>query len=152
MDYWGIIVGCVAIVVSTISLLWNRRQLKKKMSNDEKLESAKIVKQYVMGGKMNEYFSNDNRLLTGALYNLRNEVKVGFRYRQLGDNEILTVLYFLKKLARDWKNGTVLIYDIDTQIYQYLKNLNEQDKYKSNNDKEWDVVREMINTVLKDHS
>ena len=152
MDYWGIIVGCVAIVVSTISLLWNRRQLKKKMSNDEKLESAKIVKQYVMGGKMNEYFSNDNRLLTGALYNLRNEVKAGFHYRQLGDNEILTVLDFLKKLARDWKNGTVLIYDIDTQIYQYLKNLNEQDKYKSNNDKEWDVVREMINTVLKDHS
>ena len=55
-------------------------------------------------------------------------------------------------MARDWKNGTVLIYDIDTQIYQYLKNLNEQDKYKSNNDKEWNVVREMINTVLKDHS
>ena len=23
---------------------------------------------------------------------------------------------------------------------QYLKNLNEQDKYKSNNDKEWNII------------
>ena len=119
---------------------------------DKKKYSQQLIREYLMNGKMNEYFFNDNTLLTSALFNLRDEVKAGVNYRELGDNEILAILGFLKRLARDWKNDTISTYDIDTQMYQYLKNLKEQKEFIKNEDKEWDIVREMINVVLNDHS
>ena len=121
------------------------------LAYNKKVESAKRMDRYVDEGLTRTYNKSKSsiQLSLNAILNSTGKLNVGLQ--QNHDDIYEIIAQFLFRMAQEWKDGVLLVEDIDREFYYYLDKIDKYEKFNVFFNKYYNIINEMIEEVRTKH-